>query len=112
MSSFVSDMNKQMFGEPTWTGTALSHIAGTGVLSSLSYLGNKYSEAMTPKIPEQKMPSVPTAAQDAATQNTAAKEAARLEAERIRKRRGSGWTIMTGQKGIEQSPNTLKTTLG
>lgn len=101
--------SKKVTSEPNLTDVAVSGLfPGQGAATGLMYLGNKYSEATTPKIP--KAASSPDV--DRTAQQTASKAAAQAEAARIRKRKGAGFTIMTGQEGVTQPATTYRTTLG
>lgn len=56
-----------------------------------------------------KMPAV----QAPVTDDTAeVQAAARAEADRLRKKRGVRSTILTGSRGLTDTPSTLRTTLG
>ena len=111
MSSIVGAYKdpKKFLSEPS-LGDAFtaSFLPGLDVLTGLSYLGSKYSEATTPKMPAPPVAPV----QDQEETDTAVKEAAYSEAERLRKKKGLRSTQVTGPAGITNPPTTFKTKLG
>lgn len=100
--------SKKVTSEPNLMDVAVSGLfPGQGAATGVMYLGNKYSEATTPK-----MPKPPDVAADKSAQQEAARQAAQAEAARIRKRRGMGQTIITGPSGVTEAAPTYRTTLG
>ena len=109
----IKKLIKDPFGAPFKGDDAgvmsIMHLIGgtaIGATSGLSYLGSKYSEAMTPKMPA--MPVQP-AQEDP---GPAVKAAAYSEADRLKKKKGLRSTILTGPAGITNPPTILKTKLG